>query len=136
MHRVFVDTDIILDLIGMRQPFYESAAVLFSKSDRGEIQLFVSSLSFSKLNYILTKQFSAREARKKILQFKTLVTVLSVSDKIVELALISDFKDFEDGLQYFTATENGITLLLTRNIKDYKKADIAVMTATEFLKSK
>ena len=135
MHRVFVDTDIILDLIGMRQPFYESAAVLFSKSDRGEIQLFVSSLSFSNLNYILTKQFSAREARKKILQFKTLVTVLSVSDKIVELALISDFKDFEDGLQYFTATENGISILLTRNLKDYKSAEIAVMTASEFLKS-
>ena len=135
MQRVFVDTDIILDLIGMRQPFYESAAVLFSKADRGEIQLFVSSLSFSNLNYILTKQFSAREARKKILQFKTLVTVLSVSDKIVELALISDFKDFEDGLQYFTATENGISILLTRNLKDYKSAEIAVMTASEFLKS-
>jgi predicted nucleic acid-binding protein len=131
----FVDTDIILDLIGMRQPFYASAAGLFSKADRGEIQLCTSALSFANLNYILSRQYSAPEARKKIFQFKTLVTVLPVNDKIVELALISDFKDFEDGLQYFTATENGISILLTRNLKDYKSAEIAVMTASEFLKS-
>ena len=95
-----------------------------------------SSLSFSNLNYILSRQYSADQARKKLLKFKTLVSVLAVTDKSVELALSSDFKDFEDGLQYFTAIENNLKTLLTRNLKDYKAAEITVMTAEQFLKSK
>ncbi|MBL7871269.1 MAG: PIN domain-containing protein [Cyclobacteriaceae bacterium] len=136
MEKVFVDTDIILDLLASRDPFYKHAAILFSDADKGNIELFVSSLSFSNLNYILSKQYTADQARKKLMKFKTLVTVLAVTDKIVELALSSDFKDFEDGLQYFTAIENGIKRLLTRNLKDYKAAEIIVMTAEQFLKGK
>jgi predicted nucleic acid-binding protein len=70
-----------------------------------------------------------------LLKFKTLITVLSVDDKIIELALASDFKDFEDAIQYNTAIENGITTLLTRNLKDFKKAEIVILTAHQYLKS-
>lgn len=136
MEKVFVDRDIVLDLLGNREPFYIHSANLFSAADKNEIKIYVSSLSFTNLNYILSKQFSSEQAKKKLFKFKTLVTVLSVSDKIVELALSSDFKDFEDGVQYFTAIENNINILLTRNIKDYKAALIPVMTAEQFLKSK
>jgi predicted nucleic acid-binding protein len=134
MEKVFVDTDIILDLLSQREPFYNHAAYLFTDADKGKIQIFVSSLSFSNLNYLLSKQYSAVQARKILLKFKTLVTVLAVTDKVIELALSSNFKDFEDGLQYFTAIENNLKILLTRNLKDYKTADIAVMTAAQFLK--
>lgn len=134
MAKVFVDTDIILDLLSYREPFYIHSANLFSAADKNEIQLCVSSLSFANLNYILSKQYSADQARKKLLKFKTLVSVLSVTDKIIDLALSSDFKDFEDGMQYFTATENNIKILLTRNLKDFKSAQIPVQTAEQFLK--
>ena len=136
MEKVFVDTDIVLDLLGNREPFYSHSAQLFSEADKGKIRIHVSSLTFSNLNYILSRQYSVDQARKKLLKFKTLVTVLSVTDKVVELALSSDFKDFEDGLQYFTAIENNLKTLLTRNLKDYKTADITVMTAEQFLKGK
>jgi predicted nucleic acid-binding protein len=136
MERVFVDTDIVLDLLGCRQPFFPFSAELFSRADKGDIVLCISSLSFANLNYLLSKQYSSDQARKKLLKFKTLVHVLAVNDKIVELSLASDFKDFEDGLQYFTAIENNITTLLTRNLKDYRAAQIVVMTAEDYLKSK
>lgn len=136
MKGVFVDTDIVLDLLGNRKPFYRHAAELFSIADRSEIKIFVSSLSFSNLNFILSKQYSSIQARKILMKFKTLVTVLSVSDKVVELALSSDFKDFEDALQYFTALENDVNILLTRNLKDYKTAEIPIMTAEQFLKAR
>jgi predicted nucleic acid-binding protein len=136
MEKIFADTDIILDLLSNREPFYTHAAYLFSEADKGKTQLYVSSLSFSNLNYILLRQYSSDQARKKLLKFKTLVTVLAVTDKVVELALSSDFKDFEDGLQYFTAIENNIKTLLTRNLKDYKTAEIPVMTAEQFLKGR
>jgi predicted nucleic acid-binding protein len=136
MEKVFVDTDIVLDLLSNREPFYSHSAHLFSEADKGKIRIHVSSLTFSNLNYILSRQYSVDKARKKLLKFKTLVTVLSVTDKVVELALSSDFKDFEDGLQYFTAIENNLKTLLTRNLKDYKTSEITVMTAEQFLKGK
>jgi predicted nucleic acid-binding protein len=136
MEKIFVDTDIILDLLSSREPFYIYSANLFSAADKNEIKIFVSSLSFSNLNYILSKQYSSDQAKKKLLKFKTLVIVLRVTDKVVDLALSSDFKDFEDGLQYFTAIENNIKTLLTRNLKDYKSAEISVMTAEQFLRGK
>ena len=135
MAKVFVDTDIILDLLAKREPHYAFAARLFSLADEGKLKLCVSSLTFSNLNYILSRQFSAVQARRKLLTLKTLVTVLSVSEKSVDLALNSDFNDFEDALQYFTALEFKISILLTRNLKDYKKADIAVLTAEQYLKA-
>lgn len=134
MQKVFVDTDIILDLLAHRDPFYKFAAMLFSDADKGNIHIYVSSLSFSNLNYLLSKQYSPSQAKKKLLHFKTLVKVLSVSDKIIELSLSSDFKDFGNGLQYFTAIENNISIILTRNIKDYKLSKIPVMTAESFIK--
>jgi predicted nucleic acid-binding protein len=130
---VFLDTDIVLDLLARREPFYSFAADLFSKADQGKVKLFVSSLTFANLNYLLSKQYSSEQARKALLKFKTLVTVLAVTDKIVELALSSDFRDFEDGLQYYTATEHQLKLILTRNLNDYKTAEIIVMTAEQYL---
>lgn len=134
MEKVFVDTDIVIDLLSARQPHYNYAADLFSLADQNTIKLCVSSLTFANVNYILSKQLSAKQARKLLLKFKTLVNVLSVNDKIIELALASDFRDFEDAIQYNTAIENRLTTLLTRNIKDFKKGEITILTAEQYLK--
>ena len=133
MKKIFVDKDIIIDLLSGRQPHYEFAAELFSCADEGNIKIAVSALSFANVNYIVSKQYSADQARKKLLKFKALVTVMAVDNKIIELALASDFKDFEDAIQYYTALENGINILLTRNLKDFKKAEITVLTAEQYL---
>ena len=133
MEKVFVDSDIVLDLLSGREPHYKYAAELFSMADENSIKIYVSSLTFANVNYILSRQLTAGQARKMLLKFKTIINVLSVNDKIIELALASDFHDFEDAIQYNTAIENGISTLLTRNLKDYKKADIAIMTAQQYL---
>jgi len=135
VERVFVDTDIVMDLLSARQPHYKYAAELFSLADENYIKVYVSSLTFANVNYILSKQLSAGQARKMLLKFKTLVNVLSINGKIIDLALVSDFHDFEDAIQYNAAIENSITTLLTRNLKDFKKADITILTAQQFLKA-
>jgi predicted nucleic acid-binding protein len=134
LEKVFVDSDIVLDLLSGRQPHYDYAAELFSLADENSIKLYVSSLTFANVNYILSKQLSAGQARKMLFKFKTLITVLSVNDKVIELALASDFHDFKDAIQYNTAIENSITTLLTRNLKDFKKAEIAILTAQQYLR--
>lgn len=135
MEKVFVDSDIVLDLLSARQPHYKFAAELFSLADQNSIKVYISSLTFANVNYILSKQLSPVQARKMLLTFKTIVNVLAVNDKIIELALLSKFHDFEDAIQYNTAIENSITTLLTRNLKDYKKAEITILTAQQYLKA-
>lgn len=136
MEKVFIDTDIALDLLGQRAPYYDAAARLFTLADRGKLAIYISSLSFSNLHYLLTKQYNASESRRILNNFKVLVRVLAVDDKIIDLALSSKFADFEDAIQYFTAIENGIPILLTRNIRDYAQSRIAVLTAESYLKRK
>jgi predicted nucleic acid-binding protein len=135
MKKIFIDTNIVLDLLGKRKPFYEDAAKLFSLADRGKVKLYVSSLTIANSNYVLSKLKSAKEARVILIKFKILVVVLELNDKIIELSLNDDsFKDFEDGLQYYTALENEADILITRNLKDFKSAKIPVMTASQYLK--
>ena len=132
--RIFVDTNIVLDLLLMRKSFYKSATRLFSLADRKELVICISALTFTTIHYILSKQLGNEKTRSVLTQFKTLVTLLPVDDQIIDLALASDFKDLEDAVQYFCAVSAGITIIVTRDIKDYREVDISVMTAENFLK--
>ena len=135
MEKVFIDTDIALDLLSEQTPHYLPAAQLFTLADKGGVAIYVSSLSFSNLHYLLSRLYSQAEARRILNTFRILVKVLAVDEKIVDLSLNSTFKDFEDAIQYHTAVENRIEILLTRNLKDYKDANIPVMTAEDYLLS-
>ncbi len=134
MKKILIDTNIIIDLLAKRKLFYEDAAKLFSKADRKQLKLAISALSFANTNYILSKLTSAKEAREILRKFKVLVEVLSLDDKITELALSDEsFSDFEDGLQYYSAIENEVDIIITRNKKDFKNSKLPVLTAKEYL---
>lgn len=136
MIEIFVDTDVIIDLLTDRKPFSQYSEQLFELADKKVIKIYISSLSFSNIFYILRKYGNSKKAYEILKKLKTIVYVLSVDEKIIELSLNSDFNDFEDAIQYYTAKENGIDILVTRNIKDYKKADIKILNAEEFLKTR
>jgi len=137
MSRLLIDTNIVIDLLSKRDKFYDEAADLFSRADKKELELTISSLTFANTNYILSKLKSAKDAREILRKFKVLVELLSLDDKITELALSDDnFPDFEDGLQYYSAIENQIDIIITRNKKDFKNSKIPVLTAKEFLARK
>jgi len=134
MKNLFVDTNIVIDLLGKREPHYEAAAKLFSLADKGKIKLSVSSLTFANTNYVLSKINNAVLAREILTKFKILVTVTDLNDKIIELSLNDkSFPDFEDGLQHYSALENKANIIITRNLKDFKNSKIPVMTAQAYL---
>jgi predicted nucleic acid-binding protein len=135
MKNLYLDTNIVLDLLAERMPFYTEAAKLFSLADKKKIKLSISSLCLADAHYILSRQNPEIEVRKVLRKFKVLVIVLPLDDKITDLALNSDFKDFEDAIQYFTALEYDQDLIITRNQHDFKESKIPVMTAGEFIKS-
>jgi hypothetical protein len=133
-HKVLVDTDVCLDLLTGRKPFNQSAELLFAMADEGKIKLSVTALSFSNLDYMLRSELHSGKKSRAILGFlEAVVMVLPVGEKTIQGALRSDFNDFEDAIQHQVALENGQTVLITRNLKDYKKANCPVMSPEMFL---
>ena len=136
LRKVLVDTDVCLDLLTGRKPFNHSAELLFGLADDGKIKLSVTALSFSNLDYMLRRELnSAKKSRAILAQLEAVVTVLPVGEKTIQGALRSDFNDFEDAIQHQVALENGQSALITRNLKDYKKATCNVMSPEMFLSS-
>lgn len=133
MEKLFVDTNIVLDLLAKREIFFEEAQILFSRADKKQIKIYISSLTFANMHYILSRNIDEKEVRNVLRKFKVLVNVLPMNDKVLDLALSSKLKDFEDAIQYYTAIENGIKIIITRNLKDFKFSNIPVMTAKEYI---
>lgn len=133
MENVFVDTNIVIDLLQKRDEFYKEAQELFTLADRKKVKLYISALTFANTYYILSRFYSSDEAKKILSKFKVLVDVLPTTDKIIELALASDFKDFEDAIQFYTALESSLEAIITRNKKDFKNNLIPVFSAKEYL---
>ena len=136
MNSLFLDTNIVIDLLAKREPFYRSAAQLFSLADKMKIQLCVSAITFANTNYILLKEMKLEEAKLILRKLKLLVKVISLDDKIIGLSLNdSDFKDYKDALQYYSALEDGDNMIITRNLKDFQKSKIPVLTAEQYLQT-
>jgi predicted nucleic acid-binding protein len=131
--KVFVDTDIIYDLLAAREPFYNAAACLFTLADEGKIDVYISALSLANIHYLISRKTTEEESKEIIRKFKILVHVAPLTEKVIDLALNSDFSDFEDAIQYFSALQCDIDILITRNLKDYKKAQITVLTAQDYI---
>ncbi len=134
MKKLFIDTNIVIDLLSRKEPFYKEAAQLFSLADKKKIKLCISALTIANTSYILLRQTNADKAKEILRKLKLIINILPLDDKIVGLALNDNsFQDFEDGLQYFTALENNQELIITRNLKDFKNSALPVMTARQFL---
>ena len=136
MEKIYIDSDIILDLIQDREPHSKYATILFSMIEKGVVKGHVSSLIFSNLYYILRKRKSSKFAIDVLRKLKAVLKILTVNEKIIELALSSNFNDFEDAIQYYTAIENNIQFLITRNKKDYKEKGLIICNSKEFLNLK
>lgn len=130
--RIFLDTNIVIDYLSRRMPFAEEAMSLFSLSPRYN-QLCISSLSFTTIYYVLKKHFKREELLEMLEGIQMLTEVLPTDDEIINQAIHSDFKDFEDAVQYYTAEFGQTDCIITRNPKDYIKSNIPVYTPAEFL---
>jgi predicted nucleic acid-binding protein len=136
MQKVFVDTDVIIDFLIDRKPFSGQAAIILSLSEYKNIQVFVSALTFANCYYILKKYSSHSKVISKLSQLAELVEIVDVTKKAILDSLKSDFKDFEDSIQNETARkETQIKILITRNIKDYQKSDLSILSPELYLKS-
>jgi predicted nucleic acid-binding protein len=134
--KIFVDSDIILDLLAEREEFYDDAAKIFTLAYERKLELYTTAVVLANVFYILRKIKGNNEAKRKIKELRLLIRILPINEKTVDTVLNSNFADFEDGLQYFTSKEHNIPTIITRNTEDYKTNDenMLIQTSKEFIR--
>jgi len=131
--KLFIDSDIILDLLLKREPFFSDSQKVVAMIERNYFSGFTSSLIIANCFYIISNNRDKKTALKAISKIRSILNILQLTDKEIGESLNSSIKDFEDGVQYFIALNNGINNLITRNISDYRDLDINVLTPKDFL---
>jgi predicted nucleic acid-binding protein len=136
MNRILTDTDVILDFFFDRAPHAENSTKLLSLCEKGELKAYITPVILSNIYYLLRKTATHGKVIKKLKDLLSIVDVLQMDRKVVLNALDSSFTDFEDALQNYAAVRNGnIDIVVTRNLKDFKRSELTVMSPEIFLKT-
>ena len=133
MKRIFIDTNVLVDLVLERKGFYQDARRLFNLCKERRITPYISSISVAIINYLLLKKYNEEKVKELLEIIYKLTEILPFHKRIISLAHYSNFKDLEDGFQYFTAKENNIKVIITRNEKDFEVNDVSVVSPKQLL---
>ncbi len=132
--QVFVDTNILIDLLANRPPFSKFAIALFDLAERNKVNLFTSSHSFATSHYLLKKYIGEKELRALLHSLLDYIDLVPIDLPIIKKSLLSNHKDFEDAIQIFAADSiENLDFIVTRNLKDFKDAGVNVLPPDELL---
>ena len=131
--KVFLDTNIVMDVLGGRMPFFHKSQFLLHLCEIGAHSGFAATMSFATVAYLLGKIMDKDFIPLQLIKLRSIVTPVDVTAAILDQALCSPFADFEDAMQYFCARACGADYLVTRNPQDFAPAEMAVVTPAEFL---
>ena len=136
MENVLIDTDVILDFFFDRKPFSDDASQILNLCEKGQVKGFVTSVIISNIYYLLRKTANHRNVIDSLKILMNLIDICNIDKDTILSAMNSEFKDFEDALQNFSAqNDNRISIIITRNTKDFKLSELSVMTPELFLKT-
>lgn len=137
MERVLIDTDVLLDFFFDRKPFSDYAGQVLQLSKDELIKGYTTPVIIANTYYLLRKTAKHETVIDKLNQLLDIIGIIEMNRNVVVNALNSDFKDFEDALQNFSALEKkDIEVILTRNTKDFKKSKLVVMTPETYVKGR
>ena len=132
MKSIFLDTNVLIDFFADRKPFSIDAARLFDYSLKKKINIYISAVSYNNIYYIVQQSLSHAETIKMLTEISEWTNVIDLTKDIINKSLTSDFKDFEDAIQYNCAKSiNKIDLIVTRDTKDYKVSSLPILTPKE-----
>lgn len=135
MKRLFIDTNIIVDLIADRKPFSKFAIEIFNRAEIGLVKLYTSSHTIATTHYLLKKYVKEEDLREILYDLLNYISIISIDIDILKRGLKSTHKDFEDALQILSAyTIENMDCIVTRNTKDFKEALIPVYTSDEIVR--
>ena len=131
---LFLDSDVLIDWLLNAMPFSLFTEGLLAESRKQNLKVSTSVLIIANINFVISKKTNGATARRGIKTLVDVVNILPFESDIIDLAVATPFADFEDSIQYNIAERFKCDVIITRNIKDYKKSTIPVLTAEQFLR--
>lgn len=131
---VLVDTNILLDVLAQREPYYWDSAQIWTLAERGEITAFVSAISFNNVYYILRNANNKTAAETALKALRDVFESVAPDIKIINQAIDSECDDFEDAIQFHSAVRVSAHFLITRNPDDFPASSVTIITPDEFLR--
>lgn len=133
--RVFVDTNILLDVLARREPFYPDAARIWSLAERGRIEALISVISFNNVYYVVRKASNRKSAERSLRLMRGIFTPVSLSVQILNQAIDAGYDDFEDAIQFHSAIQADADCLVTRDKGHFAATHLPVLSPAAFLAS-
>jgi len=131
--KIFLDSDVLLDLLLGREEFLEDIKWILELSLSKQYTLYTSSLVIANIHYLVSRTLTVKYASDKVVKLVSLIKILNVGEKEILSSMGSKFKDFEDGIQNYSAINGNMDIIITRNTKDFKQRKLPILTPKEFI---
>ena len=131
--KLFLDTNVVIDVIAAREPFVADSRAIFDLCESGKTDGRISALTLCTVSYVLRKFVTPGTMRTKLREFRNILTPVDLSVSLLDKAIASSIADFEDAVQFYTAVYSGADYIITRNVRHFPQDNIPVLTPTDFL---
>jgi len=133
--KLFVDTNVLLDVLGRREPHVADASAVWSRVERGIHEGYISAISFNNVYYILRRSAGPKAAREAVKLLRDTFRIIPLDEQTIHRAIDADIPDFEDPVQFFSAIQAQADCLITRNVRHFPADTIPAMSPDEFLET-
>jgi predicted nucleic acid-binding protein len=130
---VFLDTNVLIDVLAEREPFYSESAQIWTLAEKGRIDAYISAISFNNIFYVVRRLRTPKVAYRMMVLLRSSFTSVTLDQQILNQAIDAGLKDFEDAIQYFSALHASVDCIVSRNVQDFPKSDLSILTPHEFL---
>ena len=130
---IFIDSDVLIDVFAQRQPFYNDSSAVLTFAEEKVFNAYTSPLILANVYYVLRKFGGKELALNTIRKTRTFINVVDINQNIIDKAINSDFIDFEDAIQSYSAENAVMDIIVTRNIDHYKKSILSVLLPGEVI---
>ncbi|MGH8612978.1 MAG: PIN domain-containing protein [Gammaproteobacteria bacterium] len=131
--RILFDTNVILDILLDRQPYSEDAAALLSYAERGDISGYAAATTITTLYYLCARAGGSVKAKRQVASILALIEIAPVNRSVIESALASRMRDFEDAVLAAAGALVRVEAIATRNKQDFRLGRVATSTPRELL---
>lgn len=131
--KLFLDTNVVIDVIAAREPFVADSTAVFNLCETGKVEGIISALTLCTISYILRKYLTPGTMRTKLQLFRNVLTPVDLSVSLLDKALASPISEFEDAVQFYTAVYSEADYIITRNAKHFPSNHIPVLSPTDYL---
>jgi predicted nucleic acid-binding protein len=132
MKKLLIDTNIVIDIVIAREPFLIDSEKVFEVIDNIEVKGFLTSNTITDIYFVVKKSEGHKKTIEILKEMLNFLEIIAVDKEIILNSLESGITDFEDAIQYFSALENEIDFIITRNKKDFKNSKIPLLTPKEY----